>query len=285
MQFEIAGLDPPYAKIAFLFKGLNMQKITLRLFSLFGILLFAPLFAATFLDASLIEESAGGFIEWKIGHEANQKIESIHIREGIKKLFGEKDKDMLDQTNAAIKEIKDQLKSELPAILADELAKLRNLDCECRKKSEMAFEQGFLSQLSSLYIQKQRLIEFSREKYMDIVTKLTLDLRIFLGSNLVVFFLMLLVSMLKPKAIQHLFFPASLLLLSSITCSYFYLFEQNWFFTILYNDYTGYGFVAYLVVVFLALIDICYNHAKVTTEIINFLLNTVGKTASSLSPC
>jgi hypothetical protein len=262
-----------------------MQKITLRLFSFFGILLFAPLFLMTFLDASLIEKSASGFIEWKIGNEANQKIESIQISKGLKDFFGDKAENLLSETDAAIEQIKLQLKSELPSILADELAKLRNIDCECRKKSVKAFEQGFLSQLSSLDIQRQRLIEFSRAKYMDIVTQLTIDIRIFLGSNLVVFALMLLISLLKPKAIQHLFFPASLLFLSTIVCSYFYLFEQNWFFTIIYNDYTGYGFVAYLVVVFLFLCDISFNRARVTTEIINLLLNAVGKAASSLSPC
>jgi hypothetical protein len=264
-----------------------MQKIILRLFSFFGILLFAPLFAVTFLDASLIEKSASGFIEWKIGNDANQKIDAIQIPKSSKleELLGDRAKEMLAKTDADIEQIKSQLKSELPSILADELAKLRNLDCECRKKLEKKFEAGSLSQLSSLDIQRQRLIEFSRAKYMDIVTQLTLDIRIFLGSNLVVFFLMLLVSLLKPQAIQHLFFPASLLFISTITCSYFYLFEQHWFFTILYNDYTGYGFVAYLVLVFLALIDISYNRSRVTTEIINFLLNAVGKAASSLSPC
>lgn len=264
-----------------------MQKITLRLFSLLGIFLFAPLFIATFLDANLIEKSASGFIEWKVGDEANQKIDAIQIPKSSKleELLGDKAKEMQAKTEADIERIKTQLKSELPSILADELAKLRNLDCECRKKWEKKFEAGFLSQLSSLDIQKQRLIEFSRAKYMDIVTKLTLDVRIFLGSNLVIFFLMFLVSLLKPQAIQHLFFPAGLLFLSTITCSYFYLFEQNWFFTIVYNDYTGYGFVVYLALVFLTLIDICYNRARITTEIINILLNTVGRAASSLTPC
>ena len=264
-----------------------MQTITLRLFSLIGILLFAPLFAFTFLDASIIERSASGFIEWKLGEEANQKIDAIQVPKNSKleALMGDKAKELLAKTEAEIEKIKIQLKSDLPSILADELAKLRNLDCECRKKWEKAFEQGFLSQLSSLEIQKQRLIEFSRAKYMDIVTQLTRDVRIFLGSNLTVFILMLLVSLLKPNAVRHLFLPAGLLFVSTIICSYFYLFEQNWFFTILYNDYTGYGFVAYLVLVFLVLCDITFNRGRITTEVINGILNALGRAASNLSPC
>jgi hypothetical protein len=264
-----------------------MQKIILRLFSFFGILLFAPLFAVTFLDASLIEKSASGFIEWKIGNDANQKIDAIQIPKSSKleQLLGDRAKEMLATTDADIEQIKSQLKTELPSILADELAKLRNLDCECRKKWEKKFEAGFLSQLSSLDIQRQRLIEFSRAKYMDIVTQLTRDIRIFLGSNLAVFILLFFISLLKPIATQHLFLPAGLLFISSIICSYFYLFEQNWFFTIIYADYTGYWFSAYLIMVFLFLCDISFNRARVTTEIINILLNSIGKAASNLSPC
>ncbi len=264
-----------------------MQTITLRFFSIFGILLFAPIFAFTFLDASVIERSASGFIEWKLGEEANQKIDAIQVPKNSKleALMGDKAKELLAKTEAEIEKIKIQLKSDLPSILADELAKLRNLDCECRKKWEKVFEQGLLSQLSSLDIQKQRLIEFSRAKYMDIVTQLTRDVRIFLGSNLTVFILMLLVSLLKPNAVRHLFLPAGLLFVSTIICSYFYLFEQNWFFTILYNDYTGYGFVAYLALVFLVLCDITFNRGRITTEVINGILNALGRAASNLSPC
>jgi hypothetical protein len=118
---------------------------------------------------------------------------------------------------------------------------------------------------------------------MDVVQKLTLDVRIFLGTNALVSLLLLLVSFLKPRAVNHLFLPSAMLLISTLICSYFYLFEQNWFYTILYNDYTGLSFITYLLLVFAFLCDIVFNSAKVTTEIINGILTAIGSTLSVVS--
>ena len=71
---------------------------------------------------------------------------------------------------------------------------------------------------------------------------------------------------------------------STVICSYFYLFEQNWFYTIIYNDYTGYSFIGYLVIVFAILCDIVFNKARVTTEILNACLQALGQ-AASFVPC
>ena len=86
--------------------------------------------------------------------------------------------------------------------------------------------------------------------------------------------------LIRVEATAHLFLPGALLLLSTAICAYFYLFEQNWFYTILYNDYTGFAYLAHLLLVFAALCDIVFNRARVTTEIINALGN-----AFSVAPC
>jgi len=132
---------------------------------------------------------------------------------------------------------------------------------------------------------KSKLVDFGQAKYMEIVEKLTLDVRIFLGTNAVIFIFLLLVSSFKPKAIRHLFLLGILMMISTIICSYFYIFEQNWFYTIIYNDYTGLGFLAYLMVVFAILCDIAFNKARITTEILNGIFNAVGGAVSSFSPC
>ena len=93
-----------------------------------------------------------------------------------------------------------------------------------------------------------------------------------------------LVSFLKPKAISHLFVPGALLTGSTLVCSYFYIFRQNWLLTIIYNDYLGFTYLGYVFVVFLFLCDIVFNRARVTTEIINGILNAVGS-AASVAPC
>lgn len=263
-----------------------MKKITLRGFGLIGIVLFLPLFIFTFADPQLIENSGKSFIEWKLKQETDKKINSIRLPEekGFEKLLGEKAAELRKETEQKLETIRNQLKADAPAILAAQIAKMRNLDCECRKKWEHHLRTSMQLEIASLEAAKAKLIDFSQAKYMEIVQKLTLDVRIFLGVNSVIFIFLFLISFLKPQAINHLFLPNALMLLSTIICSYFYLFEQNWFYTIIYNDYTGYSYIGYLIIVFAFLCDIVFNMARVTTGIINAILNAIGS-ATSLAPC
>ncbi len=119
---------------------------------------------------------------------------------------------------------------------------------------------------------------------MDVATELKRDIRIFTASNALVFILLLLVSFLKPQAITHLFLPGVLLVVSTLICSYFYIFEQNWLLTIIQNSYLGFAYLAWLGAVFLFLCDIVFNRGRITTEILNSLLNAIGS-ALSVVPC
>lgn len=67
-------------------------------------------------------------------------------------------------------------------------------------------------------------------------------------------------------------------------CSYFYVFEQNWLLTVIFNDYLGFTYLAYLAVVFGLLCDIILNRARITTRIVNTVLEAIGSAASAV-PC
>ena len=157
-------------------------------------------------------------------------------------------------------------------------------DCECRKKWAAHIKEQYIINIASLQAANEKLQDFMRTKYMEIATDLKRDVRIFTGSNALIFLLLLLVSFLKPKAIAHLFLPGVLLVISTLVCSYFYIFEQNWLLTIIYNDYLGYGYLTYVGILFLFLCDIVFNGARVTTEIINSILQAIGS-ALTVAPC
>lgn len=263
-----------------------MKKHLLRGFGLLGVLIFTPLFLFTFFDSQTIEKSGKSFIEWKLKNEMNDKIDSITLPQSkiLEKLLGNKAKVLYQKTDEKLTILKQQLKDDVPAILANQLAKMGNLSCECREKWEERLRDSMKFEIASLEKAKVKLVNFTQAKYMEIVKKLTLDVRIYLGVNALVFIFLFLVSFMKPRATNHLFLPGSLMLLSTAICSYFYLLEQNWFYTILYNDYTGFGYLAYLLVVFAFLCDIVFNKAKVVTEMINLLTQAIGS-AFSITPC
>jgi len=256
-----------------------MRHLTLRLFGIIGSIIFVPLFLFTFSNPHAIEKSAKSFIEWQLRAEVEHKIEDFQISTSttlgalLNKAAGDK-----------VESLKKQLKDDLPAILAREIAKIRNLDCECRKRWEQRIQQSIKMNIVTLEAAKEKLIDFTQAKYMSILEKLIIDIRIFLGINSVIFFIFLITSFLKPKAVVHLFLPGVLLLASTLICIYFYLFEQNWFYTIIYNDYTGYTYLGYLGIVFSVLCDIVLNRGWITTQILNGVCSIAGS-AAEIVPC
>ena len=263
-----------------------MKKYLLRGFSILGILLFFPLFLFTFANPHTVEQSAKGFVEWKLKNELNNKIDSIELPHSptLEKLLGAKAKALSKKANIKLATYKKMLKDDIPNIMLNQLAKVHNLDCECRQKWKNRLNKFIKFEITTAQKAKIALANFMQAKYMEIVEKLTLDVRIFLGLNTLVFIFLLLVSFIKPQAIEHLFVPGLLLLVSTIVSSYFYILEQDWFYTILYNDYIGFGYLIYLLIIFAILCDIIFNKARITTNILNMFFNAIGS-ALNASPC
>lgn len=172
----------------------------------------------------------------------------------------------------------------MPAIVAAELARVRNLGCTCRQHWERTLRAGLVLGLAQFKTVKARVRDYTTAKYMQIVSKLTLDLRIFLGSNVLVFAILLALTFRKPQAATHMLLPGTLLVVATLVCGYAYLFLQNWFFTILFDDYTGFAFLVHVLLVFGVLCDIAMNKARVTTRIVNGI-GQVFEWIPVVSPC
>jgi len=259
------------------------MKITLRIIGLIGTILFSTFLYFTFSVPSYVEEVGKDFIKQQVKKKTNEKIDSLTINKkdnALSKLAGK----LLEKNKVKIDSVKQNLKNKTHEKLADIIAEMRNLDCECRNKHAALIKKQYQLNLTSLQAVNDKLKDFMRTRYMEVVTELKRDVRIFTGSNTLIFLLLLIVSFLKPKAITHLFLPGILLVTSTVLCSYFYVFEQNWILTIIHNDYLGYGHLVYIGVLFAFLCDIVFNKARVTTEIINGTLSAIGN-ATVVVPC
>ena len=172
-----------------------MQHLTLRVFGFLGTILFVPIFLLSFVDPQLIENSGKAFVEWKLTKSTNARIDSIKLPDESKfeKLLGGKAKELRINTEEKIQHIKLQLKTDAPSLIVMQLAKIRNLDCECRKAWKKKLKDSVTFKLASLYVVKSKLVDFTQAKYMEIVDKLTLDVRIFVGANALVFLFLMLV--------------------------------------------------------------------------------------------
>lgn len=262
------------------------MKVTLRIIGLVGFLLFSSFFGMSFGVPGYVEEVGKDFIKQELQDRTNEKIDRVtdldfsSSENKVAKLAGK----LLKRNEEQLERLRSDLKSNMHVQLAAVIAEMRDLDCECRKKYENWIKQGYESQIISLEKVNEKLLDFMKAKYMQVANELKRDVRIFTGSNAVIFLLLILVSFFKPRAIAHLFLPAILLTVSTLVIAFFYIFEQNWLMTIIYSDYWGFAYLGYVGVLFLFLCDIVFNSARVTTEIINGLLNALGQ-AATMVPC
>jgi lipid-A-disaccharide synthase-like uncharacterized protein len=255
------------------------MKTSLRLVGIIGLSLFAMLFLVTFGVPEVVEESAKGFVKKQIEKEVREKYTNSEAS-----AFTDKALQIAGKLGYEEQRIREDLDNNLPEKIASTIAEMCGYDCEKKKAIAKSMASGYLERIANLQVAQQKLGSIIKGKYMEIVSSLRTDLRIFLGSNAVMFFILLLISFLKSKAISHLFLPSAFLLVSTIAASAIYVFGQDWFYTILYNDYMGFGYLAYIGVIFGFLMDVAFNKARVTTEIINGILNALGSTLSVV-PC
>ena len=66
-------------------------------------------------------------------------------------------------------------------------------------------------------------------------------------------------------------YPALLLSLTVITCCGFYLFNTDWFYTLLFQNFIGFGYSIWIAALFTWLLDIVLNRAHVTLKILSNL--------------
>jgi hypothetical protein len=119
--------------------------------------------------------------------------------------------------------------------------------------------------------------------YASVRANLLRELRIFTASNAVAFALLAAVTWFRRGAALHLLLPAFVLVGAVAVTGSLYLFNQDWLHTIVFGDYVGLTYSAYLAAVALLLADVAFNRARVTTQILNVALHLIGSTAVVMS--
>lgn len=262
---------------------MSYSQVLSRVVSIIGVLLYSAILYLTFSVPDWLESFAASYIESEVSSRIDLAIDRIEptSREG---LLGDLARKAFEANQAKIDEVKVSLRNKAHETMARAIAEMRDLDCDCRAKFAARIKEGFEFKLSFLQIANDKIMDTIQGGYVKVVTELRRDIRIFAGSNIAVFLLLLLTTFLKPAARLHVAVPASLLTASTLICSYFYIIEQNWFLTIIHSDYLGFAYLGYLGFVAMFLADILFNHGRVTTQVLNAMFEAFGS-ALFASPC
>ena len=252
------------------------MKLALRLFGIGGTLAFGMFLALSFASPIYVERAARGFIQSQIERQLSAELgnAAASARETrIGSLAGA----LAAQHKIELAALRARLGTDLNAQIAAAVGRMQDLSCECRERLRQGLDAAAVSRISTLERAEPQLRRIIEGKYGAIVADLLRDLRIFAGTNLLAFALLLVLSILKPSGIRQLFVPATLLGVAAVTTSLFYLFGQNWFFTLLYADFFGWTYGLWLLLVFGLFCDVALFKARITTWVVNALLAALSK--------
>lgn len=249
-------------------------KLALRLVGLAGLIGFGLSLALTYLSPIHVEHVARGFIQNQIERQIRDELGIGREGAGESRIGGLAE-DLAEQHNEEIGALRERLATGLNAQVTATVARMQDLGCECRERMRQWLDVATQLRISTLQRAEPQLRQVIEGKYSEIVADLLRDLRIFLGTNLLAFVLLLVLSIAKPSHVRQLFVPGILLGVAAVAGSVIYLFGQNWFFTLLYGDFVGWAYGVWLLLIFGLFCDIVLFKARVTTRIVDALSTAV----------
>jgi hypothetical protein len=233
----------------------------------------------SFFNSNYVEELVKDVIRHQIENQVHEKIEALTAT-----FFTARSGRVLGRTAEEFEMAQRHLKDILPEKISNIITEMRNPDCDCRLKTEKNLRQGFEWQVARSDPAQERLTILIRTKYMESAEKLLLEVRIFTASNALFFALLGLAAWRKRACGLQLLPPALALLGAAAVTAWLYWFKQDWLHTILFGDYTGFCYLAWLAMVFASLADILLNRARITSRMLNILFGLVGSSVQVL-PC
>lgn len=268
-----------------------MKKFLISI-SIVGTLLFGAVFGLTYMDPERVEKSARGWVAQEIERKIKDDFPQLFPPEAkekgaqvFQKLQGHLKKDI-----AKLRKI---LFSDLPDRIAESVAR----SCVCRMKNKDREEvrrkhEETRSRVKSLVVgilknkinKNLTLIDHAEDMiqghYLETIEQLMFDLRIFSGTNSLLCILILLIMSVKAGQERPLMLAGGILTAVTLVSSAIYIFGQNWFYTLMFNDYMGWGYVTLVGVILGLLLDIVFNKGRICSLIMEAIGQALGAIAS-----
>jgi uncharacterized membrane protein (GlpM family) len=246
---------------------------------LLGALAFGGAWITSWVDPLFVESVARDLVR----AEVQERVETQLDRLDGTALAGLASR-LSARNSATIADLERQVAAGVPQQVAAIAAQMLDADCACRRRIEARIRQSFADRIGDLGQLNTRLADLIRAKYQDVAAALTREFRIFTGANALLFGLLAGIAAIRRRAGLQMVVPALVLLVAAAVVGASYLFAQDWLRTILFGDYVGLAYFAYLGVVVVFLADIALNRARVTSVLLNTLFQLVGSAFHAV-PC
>lgn len=241
--------------------------------------LFAAAFLYSFVDPGQVEQRVRVAIEAEVRARVGAQLDALD-EAGLSAMA----RRLSAESAAKVDHARQQLREGLPARVADVAARMRDPACGCRDQVEAGVTGWLGATIASGEDLQARLESLIRGKYREVAAQVLREFRIFTGINAAVLLLLGAAVAARPRAGVHLLPAALVLAAASTVTGYLYLFQQDWLHTLLFGDYVGLWYVAYLAAAALLLGDLLLNRARITAKALTVVVGVLG-TAVSVLPC
>lgn len=235
-----------------------------------GILLFAALLSVVLVLPKTFEATALGFAKTEVTRAVQSRFEDSTAAQGLQKLS--------DRLGLQLANLTAFEQSDMPEIVGAVIAGY----CKCTPATAAetdaaaaAVRAGISARISSLGSAETRVTEMIKGRYDSTVSGLRRDLLIFLGTNLAAFMLIGMASFARTTRRTLIIYPALLLTVTVVICCGFYILNTDWFYTLLFQNFAGFGYTVWMALLFALLIDITLNYARVTLQMLSHLPATL----------
>jgi hypothetical protein len=254
---------------------MNYLVRVLSVLALLTTLGFATLFVTSFLNSIWIESLAVALLKPQIIQRVADRLDRFEANGLV-----EKARAKLPGLDARIAAGREKLEQTVSKSVDDVAARMINPSCECRKSLSKAYRETFERDATTASFLKEKLTQLVETKYGEVASQLQREWRIFTGVNAVAFLALYLLSFYRRNLGMRLVPVALVMFISVGLTSWFYLFNQDWFSTVLFGTYVGWGYALWLTFVFVLLADLALNRARVTGR----FLRSIGVDFAPL-PC
>lgn len=251
----------------------------LLLIAMLGVVLFGGTLVLSWLNPLLIERAAREVVRIEVEQRVGEKIEVL-TNSKVAALAAK----ALGQTEAELDAKRRALKDGVPSKVAQAMADLLRVDCECRRRMSERATRDAEERLGTLEQVQAQLLGLIETAYASTTRDLMRELRIVSASNAVVFALLGLVAWRHRRATVQLLLPTLVLLGAAGLTGALYLFEQDWLHTLVFGDYVGWGYLGYLGLAIALLSDVAFNRARCITRLLNTTFDALGS-AVVVVPC
>ena len=245
---------------------MNYSARVVSVFALLATLGFAVLFAGSFFGSIWIESLAVAIIKPQIVARVANRLDHFEANGLI-----EKARAKFPGLDSRIAAGREKLEQTVSKSVDDVAARMTNPSCECRKALSEKYREAFERDATTASLLKDKLTELVETKYGEVASKLLREWRIFTGVNTVTFLALFLLSFFRSVLGARLLPVALAMFVGVAVTGWFYLFNQDWFGTVLFGAYVGWGYALWLAFVFALLADLALNRARVTSRVLSSL--------------